>query len=69
MTDPAKPDVVDTLTEWAVRFDDGMIWQRPNHDAADTSARGINSRGGEATIVHRRVTRTAWTEPTNEEQP
>jgi hypothetical protein len=60
VTDTSKP--VETLTEWAVRFDDGMIWERPNQHAAQTSARGVTARGGQATVMSRQVTRTAWTE-------
>lgn len=68
MTDPEGTGD-EAVTEWAVRFEDGTIWERPNQDAAVVSVRGVTSRGGQAKVVTRRVTRTAWTDEPYEEQP
>lgn len=53
----------ETVTEYAVRLEYGQIWPRPSREAAETSIRGVLSRGGTAVLVTRQVTRTDWAEP------
>lgn len=51
-----------TRSEFGVRVEDGLVIERRNRDAAETTARSIRHRGGTATLVTRQVTVTDWTE-------
>jgi hypothetical protein len=52
----------ETRTEYGIRFEDGIVWPRPDRDAAELSVRSIQGRHGTASVVTRQVTATPWTE-------